>query len=99
MNTKIYWGVVALALFATIVMVSGQIPDNTLRNDWLVIPNINVTSDYFWRGNNITAAVEGITIVPVNEWGLVYGETGDWFNYSVLTIRPSTSGSRCIPLT
>jgi len=84
MNNKHYWGVVALAFFATAVVAFAAIPNNTLQDDWLVITNINVTGDYFWRNNNITAAVEGITTVPVNEWGLVLGTTGDWFNYTDL---------------
>ena len=97
MNNKHYWGIVGLAFFATVVMVFAQIPNNSLRDDWLVITNINVTGDYFWRNNNITAAVEGITIVPVNEWGLVYGTTGDWFNYSVLTYTPLYIGLQMYP--
>ena len=97
MNKKTYWGIVALAFFATIVMVAAQIPDRTLTNNWLVHPNINITGDYFWRGNNITAAIEGITIIPVNEWGLVYGTTGDWFNYSVLTYTPLYIGLQMYP--
>ena len=85
MDKKLYLPVAVLAFFAVIVVAYAAIPNNTLRNNWLVVTNVNVTGDYFWRSHNITAFVEGITIRPTNEWGLVYGTTGDWFNYTTIS--------------
>ena len=85
MKNEVKIGFIVLACFSFIIGVSALIANNTLVNDWLVVTNINVTGDYFWRTNNLTAAIEGFTVTPVNEWGLVYGTTGDWFNYTVLT--------------
>lgn len=57
---------------------------SVVRADYVI-----VDGDYFqyYGGEyyNFTAAVEGLLgIRPVNEWGLVFGTTGDWFNYTVL---------------
>jgi hypothetical protein len=85
MKNEIKIGFIVLACFSFIIGVSALIANNTLANDWLVVTNINVTGDYFWRSNNLTAAIDGFSVTPVNEWGLVYGTTGDWFNYTVLS--------------
>ena len=88
-------GVVFLGLFALVVGVYAAIPNNTLRNDWLVVTNFNVTGDMFYRGANVTAFIEAVGDWLENhtmptpvweetvEWGVVEGTTGDWFNHSL----------------
>jgi hypothetical protein len=53
-----------------------------VRSDYVVIDH----DLYYVRGGtfyNVTAAIESLLgLNATNEWGLVYGTTGDWFNYT-----------------
>jgi len=92
---KIYFGVVALAFFTLIVGVFGAVPADTIRTDTtgvstIVVDNLNVTDTYYWTHGgttyNMTEAVSSLLDVnATNEWGLVYGTTGDWFDYTELS--------------
>ena len=93
MNKKqAYWGIVILACFA-LVCVYAAVPADTIRTDntgvsTIVVDNINCTTYWLnWHGTvyNLTEIVANITITPVSEWGLVGGDTGDWFNYTDLS--------------
>jgi len=67
------------------------------RGDYVVIDR-----DLFYvRGGvfyNATAAIESLlNINATNEWGLVYGTTGDWFNYTEITDTPIYIGLQLHP--
>lgn len=82
--------IAALLLVAYNILVYAYVPPDTLRTSGtgvstLVVDNVNATTYWLnWHGTpvNLTAAIANITITPVSEWGLVYGTTGDWFNYT-----------------
>ena len=105
---NIYFGVVALAFFSLIVGVLGVVPADTIRTDGtgvstIVVDNLNVTDTYWWSHGgttyNMTAAVSSLLDVnATNEWGLVLGTTGDWFNYTELTYTPVYIGLQVHPL-
>jgi len=102
LNKKAYFGIVALLFFAVGVVVLAAVPADTIRTDaggvsTIVVDYINVTGDYYWRNNNLTAAIEGFSTNVTNEWGLVYGITGDWFNYTDLTGVPVYIGLQIHP--
>jgi len=67
------------------------------RHDYLVLDR----DLFFVRGGvyyNTTAAIESLlNINATNEWGLVYGTTGDWFNYTDLTANPVYLGLQMHP--
>ena len=108
MNKKIYLGVVVLAFFAVFVTVFGAVPADTIRTtdagvSTIVVDNLNVTDTYFWSVGgttyNMTEAVSSLLAVnATNEWGLVYGTTGDWFNYTDITYTPVYLGLQMHPL-
>lgn len=107
-NKNIYFGVVALAFFTLIVGVFAAVPADTIRTDatgvsTIVVDNLNVTDTYFWSVGgttyNMTEAVSSLLDVnATNEWGLVYGTTGDWFNYTELSYTPVYIGLQMHPL-
>lgn len=71
------------AIYAYGAVANGTFGLNTVVN------TVNA-STYFWRHGdtvyNLTEAVSSLTGVnATNEWGLVYGTTGDWFNYTDLS--------------
>ena len=99
MNNKKYLPVIVLILFALTVSVWAAVPNSTPADTIQTYNNgtsigrfdyVVVDGDYFWEYNgtlyNLTSAIAGLAGVnATNEWGLVYGTTGDWFNYTVLT--------------
>jgi len=105
---KIYFGVVALAFFSLIVGVFGVVPVDTIRTDatgvsTIVVDNLNVTDTYWFTVGgttyNMTEVIASLLGVnATNEWGLVYGTTGDWFNYTELTYTPVYLGLEMHPL-
>ena len=95
MNNRSRVGFIVLALFATIIVVYAAIPQNTLRNDYLVVPNVNATN-YFLSSVNITDGLplqeadyiittDGITTQAIN------GNTGatEFTGTSGLTVSQS----------
>jgi len=92
---KIYFGVVALAFFTLIVGVFGAVPADTIRTtatgiSTIVVDNLNVTDTYWWTAGgttyNMTEVISSLLDVnATNEWGVVLGTTGDWFNYTDLS--------------
>ena len=69
-----------------------------VRADYIVCDG-----DYYWQYNgtlyNITQAIASLLGVnATNEWGLVYGTTGDWFNYTDITYTPVYLGLQMHPL-
>ena len=96
---NIYLGVVALAFFSLIAGVFGAVPfgapqDSVVtyengtsirRADYFVIEEdlfYNLGGTYY----NITSTIENLLgLNATNEWGVVYGTTGDWFNYADLS--------------
>ena len=103
LNKKAYFGVVALLFFAVGVIVFAAVPADTIRTDTggvstIVVDYVNVTQDYYWRNHNLTAALDSIANNVTNEWNLVYGTTGDWFNYTSITGVPVYIGLQVHPL-
>jgi hypothetical protein len=103
-----YLGVVVLAFLTVIVGVFGAVPADTLRTDendvsTLVIDPLNVTDTYWFTVGgttyNMTEVIVGLLGVnATNEWNLVYGTTGDWFNYTDITYTPVYIGLQMHPL-
>ena len=59
---------------------------------------VYIDEDLFYRGVNFSAAVEYLILMEtVNEWGLVYGTTGDWFNYTAIEHNPIYLGLQMHP--
>ena len=64
------------------------------RADYFVVDR-----DLFYRGYNASAAIEALLgLNATNEWGLMYGTTGDWFNYTDITYTPVYLGLQMHPL-
>lgn len=64
------------------------------RTDYIVVDR-----DLIYRNHNVTAAIESLLGVnATNEWGLVLGTTGDWFNYTDITYTPVYIGLQMHPL-
>jgi len=64
------------------------------RADYFVVDR-----DLFYQGHNVTAVIESLLgLNATNEWGLVYGTTGDWFNYTDITYTPVYLGLQMHPL-
>lgn len=76
MNKKMRTGVVVLALFAFIVMVGAAISNNTLREDWLVITNINTTNLYI-NNTRFYPANSGSELEAYNGTWIAHGLGGD----------------------
>lgn len=84
------------------------VPADTIRTtatdiSTIVVDHLNVTDTYYWTWNgttyNITQVLENLlNINATNEWGLVYGTTGDWFNYTDITYTPVYLGLQMHPL-
>jgi hypothetical protein len=101
MNTwkKGYVFIFICLLSVAIVGINAAVPQSTPRdtiqtyqNDTNVIRKDYVVIDrdlFFIRGGvyyNTTEAIESLlNINATNEWGLVLGTTGDWFNYTELS--------------
>lgn len=95
LNKKAYFGVVALLFFAVGVVVFATVPADTIRTtgtgvSTIVVDHLNVTDTYFWSHAgttyNMTEAVASLLDVnATNEWGLVLGTTGNWFNYTTIS--------------
>ena len=108
LNKNTYIGIVALAFFALIVGVFAAVPADTLRTtatgvSTLVVDNLNVTDTYWFTVGgttyNMTEVIASLLGVnATNEWGLVYGTTGDWFNYTDITYTPVYLGLQMHPL-
>lgn len=90
---KAYLILLVAAATLTVVGLNAAVPTSTnpdtiqtYDNDTSVanIDYINVQGDYYWRDHNITEAIEGLSTRPVDEYGLVYGATGNWFNYTTI---------------
>lgn len=95
--------------WTTLLMtVFAAVPADTLRTtnagvSTLVVDQLNVTDTYFftWNGTtyNLTEVVAGLLgWNATDEWGLVYGTTGDWFNYTEITATPVYLGLQLHPL-
>ena len=93
---KIYFSVFILSLVLVFVnAVLAAVPADTIKTDaagisTIVVDHLNVTDTYWWSHGgttyNMTAAVSSLLNVnATNEWGLVLGTTGDWFNYTELS--------------
>ncbi|MFO7889800.1 MAG: hypothetical protein R6V04_05610 [bacterium] len=88
-----------LASILVIVGVYAQVPNSTPADTIQTYPNdtsvyradyIVIDQDLFYVRDgtyyNATEAIESLlNINATNEWGLVYGTTGDWFNYTELS--------------
>ena len=108
LNKNMYLGVVALAFLTLIVGVLAAVPADTIRTDandisTIVVDHLNVTDTYWFTVGgttyNMTEVIAGLLGVnATNEWGLVYGTTGDWFNYTDITYTPVYIGLQMHPL-
>jgi len=100
--------IVAVLLAPIIMTALAAVPADTLRTtnagvSTLVVDQLNVTDTYFftWNGTiyNLTEVVAGLLgHNATDEWGLVYGTTGDWFNYTDITYTPVYLGLQMHPL-
>ena len=93
---KIYFSVVIISLILVFVnAVLAAVPADTIRTDdtgvsTVVVDHLNVTDTYWFTVGgttyNMTEVIASLLGVnATNEWGLVYGTTGDWFNYTDLS--------------
>ena len=99
---------VVVLVFAAVAVSYAAVPADTIRTtaggySTIVADQFNCTGDYFWTHGgvvyNITEAIESLTGVnATNEWGLVYGTTGDWFDYTDITYTPVYLGLQMHPL-
>jgi len=100
---------VSILIFSIALTVGfAAVPADTLRTttagvSTLVVDQLNVTDTYFftWNGTiyNLTEVVAGLLgWNATDEWGLVYGTTGDWFNYTEITATPVYLGLQMHPL-
>ena len=94
---------------ALLMTVFAAVPADTLRTtnagvSTQVVDQLNVTDTYWftWNGTtyNLTAVIAGLMagFNATDEWGLVYGTTGDWFNYTEITYTPVYIGLQMHPL-
>ena len=65
---------------------------SVVRSDYVYIDG-----DLYYRGYNVTNAIVGLTVTPTNEFGLVLGTTGDWFNYTRISLNPVYIGLQMHP--
>lgn len=100
---------VIILVFSIILTVGyAAVPADTLRTtnagvSTLVVDQLNVTDTYFFTYNgttyNITEVIGNLLgLNATDEWGLVYGTTGDWFNYTDITATPVYLGLQMHPL-
>ena len=106
---KIYFSVVIISLILVFVnAVLAAVPADTIRTDdtgvsTVVVDHLNVTDTYWFTVGgttyNMTEVIASLLGVnATNEWGLVLGTTGDWFNYTEITYTPVYLGLQMHPL-
>lgn len=97
--------VFVISTFAAVPNSTNPDTIQTYDNDTSVYRSDYVVIDrdlFFVRGGvyyNTTEIIESwLGLNATNEWGLVYGTTGDWFNYTDITYTPVYLGLQMHPL-